>query len=108
MNFRRALIFAFAIFSLICASCSDMTQDAPFVLPIVGGATSGGGYGQRVNINTATAAELQMLHGIGERIAQRIIAYREANGPFETIEELTGVSGIGRKKLEAIADAICV
>lgn len=45
MNFRRALIFAFAIFSLICASCSDMTQDAPFVLPIVGGATSGGSDG---------------------------------------------------------------
>ena len=73
------------------------------------GATSGAPFvGMRININTASADELQTLNGIGERIAQRIIAYREANGPFDSIDDLTAVSGIGRKKLEAIADAICI
>lgn len=52
-----------------------------------------------VDLNTADAAELDTLPGIGESLAGRIIAYREANGPFETVEELLEVSGIGEKKL---------
>ena len=52
-----------------------------------------------VDLNTADEAELDTLPGIGEALAGRIIAYREANGPFETVEELLEVSGIGEKKL---------
>ena len=52
-----------------------------------------------MDLNTADAAELDTLPGIGEALAGRIIAYREANGPFETVEELLEVSGIGEKKL---------
>ena len=61
-----------------------------------------------ININTATAEELETLPGIGEVTAANIIADREANGPFESIEDITRVSGIGDKKFEAIADLICV
>ncbi len=61
-----------------------------------------------VNINTATAEELVTLNGIGEATAEKIIADREANGPFPAIEDLKRVSGIGDKKFEALRDAICV
>lgn len=61
-----------------------------------------------ININTATKEELMLLPGIGEVYAERIIAYRQKNGPFATIEELDGVSGIGEKRLDAIRDYITV
>ncbi len=59
-----------------------------------------------VNINTATVAELQTLPNIGEVLAQRIVDYREANGPFASVAELTNVEGIGAKRLEALLDHI--
>ena len=52
-----------------------------------------------VNINSATARELEALPGIGEVIAQRIIDYRNAHGPFRSVDELIHVKGIGEKKL---------
>ena len=55
-----------------------------------------------VNINTASKKELDALPGIGETLAQRIIDYRSANGPFSTVDELTKVKGIGAKTLEKL------
>ena len=55
-----------------------------------------------VNINTASKKELDALPGIGETLAQRIIDYRSANGPFSTVDELTKVKGIGEKTLEKL------
>lgn len=57
---------------------------------------------QRLNINRATAAELETLPGIGPELAGRIIAYREQYGDFLSVDELTAVRGIGEKKLAAI------
>jgi competence protein ComEA len=51
----------------------------------------------RVDVNHAGAEELAKLPGVGEQVAKRIIAYREANGPFEKTEEIMNVRGIGEK-----------
>lgn len=61
-----------------------------------------------VNINTASATELQQLSGIGESLSQRIVDYRQANGPFSSVDELANVSGIGEARLAAIRDQISV
>ncbi len=72
-------------------------------------ATSGvGSSSGLVNINTASAAELQTLSGIGPSVAQSIIDERTQNGAFTSVDDLMRVSGIGEKKLAKIKDCICV
>lgn len=72
-------------------------------------ALSSGSVSGKVNINTATAAELsEKLNGIGDGLAQRIVAYREKNGPFRSAEALKNVPGIGDKKYDEIRSSITV
>lgn len=60
--------------------------------------------GEVINVNTADLYDLQRLPGIGEKRAQDIIAYREEHGPFQTVDELTNVSGIGPVILENLRE----
>lgn len=64
--------------------------------------------GLKVNLNTASVAELQTLAGVGLKKAEDIIRYREENGSFQQIEELTKVSGIGEKTYEALKEQLTV
>jgi competence protein ComEA len=62
----------------------------------------------KVNINTASASELETLPRIGPKIAQRIIDFRSKNGNFKKVEEIMKVQGIGEKVFENIRDLITV
>ncbi len=62
----------------------------------------------KVNINTASAEELQTLTGIGEKKAQAIIDYRTQNGNFQSIDQLTEVDGFGEKTVEKLRDSITI
>ena len=61
-----------------------------------------------VNINTATAEELEQLPGIGPSTAQKIVSDRMANGSFKSPDDLKRVTGIGDKKFETISALICI
>lgn len=61
-----------------------------------------------VDLNSASAPELERLPGIGPALAEEIVDYREANGPFEMLEDLLNVSGIGPAKLDGIRDLVDV
>lgn len=83
----------------VASAGAGATGDAP------GGAASGSAL---VNINLASADQLQALSGVGEATARAIVEDREAHGPFSSIEDLMRVSGIGQKKFEKLKGQICV
>lgn len=72
---------------------------------VADGRTSPTGPG-RVDLNRATAAELEALPGIGPVLAERIVEHREAKGPFEEPGDLRGVSGIGEHTFQAVAERV--
>jgi competence protein ComEA len=63
---------------------------------------------QKVNLNTATLEELITLDGIGQKVAERILDFREKNGPFQKPEDLMMVKGVGEKIFEANSSKIVV
>lgn len=86
-------------------------EDPP---PVIAGesptGSSGGGAapdpGQAVNINTATAIQLEALPGVGPATAAAIVEHRERHGPFASVEDLIEVRGIGEAKLAALRDRV--
>jgi len=68
---------------------------------------SGSAYASdKIDLNTASAVQLQELHGVGEKTAAAIVAYREEHGAFKSVDDLTHVKGIGDKKLSKLEDDI--
>lgn len=75
--------------------------------PDSGPTDSGGSPGDGViSLNRATAAELEALPGVGPVLAERIVAYRDQNGGFDTVEDLLEVPGIGEAKLASMRDLV--
>jgi len=64
--------------------------------------------GDKVNINTAGVDELVALPGIGRAYAERIVEYRQKNGPFKKVEDILNVRGIGEKTFERIRDRLTI
>jgi competence protein ComEA len=75
---------------------------------VTGGSTGSGSAGGLVSLNRGTAAELDSLPGIGPSLAQQIISYRESQGPFTSIDQLTDVPGIGPSKMEQLRSLVAL
>ena len=83
----------------------DPPVAAPLVTPSVGGAGDAGD--GPVDVNSATAEQLEELRGIGPALATAIVEHRDEHGPFASLDELTEVPGIGPAKLDAVrGDAV--
>ena len=82
--------------------CIAVVMVMPFSVPSWSGDTV------KVNLNKATVAELTQLKGIGQKYAERIVEFREKNGPFKKTEDLMNVKGIGLKLWEKNKDLITV
>ena len=70
--------------------------------------TAASSSGAPLNLNTATAAQLEDLPGVGASTAKRILEYRQKNGPFKKIEELMNIQGIGEKSFLKLKPLITV
>lgn len=75
---------------------------------VAGGSGADGAPAAPVDLNTADAAELEHLPGVGPATAAAIVAHREASGPFRSVDDLLDVRGIGDAKLEALRAAVTV
>lgn len=93
-----------------------VTDEMVIYVPMIGEETesvaatvsSSGSESDKININKATATELETLPGIGPAKSAAIIEYRETNGPFQTIEDIMSISGFGEKTFEKLKESISV
>lgn len=102
LNLARVLADGEQVY--VCTAEEVVAGGAPSV---PSGASAGsGGASALVDLNTATAEELDALPGVGPSTAAKIVSDREANGPFATPEDLMRVPGIGAKKFDALKDLV--
>jgi len=92
------------VFSPACAKRSRHTDSSPSQVASESSATGA----KRLNINTASAKELEVLPGIGKGLAERIVEHREKYGPFRRAEHLIIVRGISDARFRALRDLITV
>lgn len=88
---RHATVLAMAMAAVLLLAGAALAADDP-----------------RIDLNTATVEQLMTLDRIGEVVAQRIVAYRDQNGPFAVVEDLMKVKGVGEKVFERNKDRITV
>jgi competence ComEA-like helix-hairpin-helix protein len=114
---RVATIMAFILIAVLSAGISscEKKQGAAGTTPgAQTGAESGAdqqmGTAQQgmVDINTASVQELQTVPGIDQTLAQNIVSYRDVNGPFASVDDLSKVQGMDQQKLDSIRSSVMV
>lgn len=105
-----ALALGIAVVGLTAASSPDFHFPEAVIEPYERAEASAAGteVRQRIDINTASAAELETLPGIGPKLAEEIVAYRKTHGRFKARKDLMQVKGIGEKTYEKLEDFIRV
>ncbi len=83
-------------------------RTSPTTIPIASDGSAGSQATRLINLNTATASELDSLTGVGPSTAKAIISYRTKKGTFSKVEDLLNVPGIGPAKLAALRDQVTV
>lgn len=107
----KLLFFCLGLFAIASCRTSESATNSNFVASPVNTAKSSPAETRKepcVNLNTASAADLIKLPGIGEVMAKRIVDYRERNGMFRRPEEVIIIEGFSEKKYRVIAGMICV
>ena len=102
--FRTCLSLVVLGLLMIAVPSQASAQQATAAVPSTAKAAAAG----TLNLNTASAAELDGLPGIGAKTAARIVEYRQKNGPFKKIEELMNVRGVGEKNFLKLKGQITV
>jgi len=107
---RRSVLSIVALVALVATSPAHPLAGQPQSKPQPAASPAGSKAAPAsvININTATAAELDALPGIGAKTAARIVEYRQKNGPFKKVEELMNVRGVGEKNFLKLKSQISV
>ena len=111
---RIIALIAAAVLAVITMACAKRSRDVSSIQSLPSTATANERTsanqqsGQRININTASAKELETLPGIGQALAERIIEHRNKYGPFRKPEHLIIVRGISEGRFRALRDLITV
>lgn len=104
MTFRKILILFASLFLVVSASATTKRLTTGQNENVV----QSQNVSAKVNINTADATALEAIHGIGPKKAEAIIAYRQQNGRFASIEDIAKVKGIGQKRFAKISQYLTV
>jgi competence protein ComEA len=99
---RRSLRFLATVLALAVATLALTPGTAR------GAASPAPAPSEKVNINTAGVDDLVALPGIGKSYAERIVEYRQKNGPFKKVEDILNVRGIGEKTFDRIKDRLTI
>ncbi len=95
----------FAVIMLAVTGLSQAVEVTPVTPP---GAQAQSPKAAPINLNTADAAQLEQLKGVGPKTAESIIQWGDANGPFNSVDQLLAVKGIGEKTLAGMQDQLTV
>jgi competence protein ComEA len=105
---RRSFISMFAALLVVGTAHPSLAQTAAKPKAVRAGKPSPASSTEVVNINTATAAQLSSLPGIGAKTADLIVQYRTKNGPFKKPEEIMNVRGVGEKSFLKLKSRLTV